>query len=814
MPNPTSSKRRTPPKWAVIGLMATTPLAVLLYGGVHPVPRWILAGITVAVGLALTLRSRFERRLSLVWALAIGLAFTALSLVPVPADVRSMLHGDLAAPVISTLALTGQDWRPLALDPAGALLGVVEASALLLLAMGVAGWGTRAGRVRTLSWSLVATGVACVVLMLAHKALGLASIYNTGVGAGTPEGFFAPYVNPNHGGLMCSAVVPLAWARMMDGHARARMMGAVSVGLLAFGVWASGSRAAVVALCLGLAAVCAAAGGKKTRRVVSVALATAVSGVLLVGPEVALRALSAVVDPTVNEMVAAGYTDLATGRLGLFSDAWAVWLSAPILGVGAGSFDVAYAMVRSGPGFNTTTHAHNEFLQMLAEHGVVVSAALLFALVVVVRTGLGALETWSQRPDRRWHLASFLGVLTVFFVGALVDFPMRLGSHSTLVAISLGALVGLARPQRGGRPIAGGLRIGAKALAALAFVGLGVSVHGGASMWGSAEQSRASAQGWIEADGDRSARLTAAEAHLKRAVVRGLVRADFQRLAAIQAAQGRLAEGAQTLAAGVAVYPTMPWLWRDAARLAAIRGDDQASRTAWARMLALDLPRSTDPMDVLHEAMFGGPFDTPIERARAILPERADRHRQAARVMDQLGLVEESETLFRRALSMEPSGVHFYAQALLSWGRPGDALMLLQAERQGCSGERMYSQALLQLDRVEEAVGAFTQALRLCGASDWTLRAGLAKARLLSGDTRGEDAVKRLLEERPDAHGLRRAWLWVLSRRGRPVEGTRHLEHLKYAGVIRSDEAAALDRARRGLPFKLDRPTPPTGQAR
>ena len=128
-------------------------------------------------------------------------------------------------------------------------------------------------------------------------------------------------------------------------------------------------------------------------------------------------------------------------------------------------------------------------------------------------------------------------------------------------------------------------------------------------------------------------------------------------------------------------------------------------------------------MDVLHEAMFGGPFDTPIERARAILPERADRHRQAARVMDQLGLVEESETLFRRALSMEPSGVHFYAQALLSWGRPGDALMLLQAERQGCSGERMYSQALLQLDRVEEAVGAFTQALRLCGASDWTLRA-------------------------------------------------------------------------------------------
>ena len=258
----------------------------------------------------------------------------------------------------------------------------------------------------------------------------------------------------------------------------------------------------------------------------------------------------------------------------------------------------------------------------------------------------------------------------------------------------------------------------------------------------------------------------------------------------------------------------MPWLWRDAARLAALRGDDEASRVAWARMLALDLPRSTEPMDVIQEAMFGGPFDTPIERARALLPERADRHRQAARVMDQLGLVEESETLFRRALSMEPSGVQFYAQALLRWGRPADAVMLLGAERAGCSGERVYAEALLKIDRVEDAVDAFSQALRLCGAKDWTLRAGLAKARLLAGDTRGEDAVKQLLDERPDAHSLRRVWIWVLSRRGRPVEGTRHLEHLKYAGVIRPDEEAALDRARRGLPFQLARPTPPTGQAR
>ena len=79
-------------------------------------------------------------------------------------------------------------------------------------------------------------------------------------------------------------------------------------------------------------------------------------------------------------------------------------------------------------------------LQLLAEHGVIVTAAMLYALLAVARTGLGALEIWTHRPDRQWQLAGFLGVVTVFMVGALVDFPMRLGSHSTLAAIALVAL--------------------------------------------------------------------------------------------------------------------------------------------------------------------------------------------------------------------------------------------------------------------------------------------------------------------------------------------------------------------------------------
>ena len=108
MTKPTSSTRRLPPQWAVVGMIAVTPVAVLLYGAVHPMPRWILAVIAATVGLALTLRSRFDRHTGVVYAAAIVLMFSSLSLLPVPASVRTMLHGDLALPVLSTLALTGQ----------------------------------------------------------------------------------------------------------------------------------------------------------------------------------------------------------------------------------------------------------------------------------------------------------------------------------------------------------------------------------------------------------------------------------------------------------------------------------------------------------------------------------------------------------------------------------------------------------------------------------------------------------------------------------------------------------------------------------
>jgi len=791
-------------------LLSMLPFAVLAFGGVHIYSRMALSFFGLAVGLSLILRSRYAQGARIGWALLALLVVTALPLVPVNESVRAALLGELAQPVQAALNLTGGALRPLGLDPWGGLLSWAEAVSAVAVGVGVAGWSTRAGRSRRLLWMAALTGMGVVAIMAGHQVLALDSIYGSGIGAGNREGFFAPFVNPNHGGILLAALAPLALTRAVDGRPAEQAVGALVTGLLCFGVWASGSRGAVVAAMAGLATTAAAAGGPRVRWAVAIGSLGACCTAALLGPKRALALLSQWVSPSMSSMVDAGYVSLTTGRLELARAAGRMLGEAPILGVGPAGFDAGFRALRTDSAFNTATHAHNEFLQFAAEHGVLALALGVFALVAVLRTGVGALSVWQSRPDRRWLISGWLGTVAALSVACTVDFPLRLHSHALLASIALGSLVGLARPHRGGRRLSRtGRRVvvlGCMAgLLALAAVG-----HGGASHWSSAERSQADGEAWVKVSLEDPAQsetaLAAAAQHFERAMIRGLNRKSYQWLARVRALQQRPDEADQVLAAGVMMDPTMPWLWRDRARLAQRTGDADLARAAWASMLALDLPSTFDPMDVMHEAFFGGEFLPPIEQARAILPERADRNRQAARVMDQLGLIEESETLFRRALSMDPKGINHYAEALMRWGRAHDAVMLLQPNLKGCNAHTNYANGLLTLGRHSDAAEAYQAAISECGARSWALRRGLCHSRLLAGDSRGEDVVETLLKERPEAHGLRRAWLWVLSRRGRTVAGAEHLQWLKDLGVIRADEREALVRASAGLPFSIPEP--------
>jgi len=114
----------------------------------------------------------------------------------------------------------------------------------------------------------------------------------------------------------------------------------------------------------------------------------------------------------------------------------------PLTGVGAGAWEVQIPLYqRIGEGMETDYYAHNEFLQLLSEYGVLVGG--LFIAVLLAYLLIAAGKTWRLRgadlgeaPLRALTLASLLALLIVSNAG----FPWRLASTGALLALNLGLL--------------------------------------------------------------------------------------------------------------------------------------------------------------------------------------------------------------------------------------------------------------------------------------------------------------------------------------------------------------------------------------
>lgn len=116
----------------------------------------------------------------------------------------------------------------------------------------------------------------------------------------------------------------------------------------------------------------------------------------------------------------------------------------PLTGVGAGAWEVQIPLYqRVGESLETDYYAHNEFLQLLSEYGLLVGGLFLAVLFAYLLQAAG--KTWRLRgadlqeaPLRALTLASLLALLIVSNAG----FPWRLASTGALLALCLAILAG------------------------------------------------------------------------------------------------------------------------------------------------------------------------------------------------------------------------------------------------------------------------------------------------------------------------------------------------------------------------------------
>ncbi len=438
---------------AIIALLAAGPF---LAGAVHePVFVPLLIGCSLAGAFA-WLRSRRDARegravpplpgRSLILALH-GLVL--FQLVPLPLGVLRLLSPGSHAHWTHVLLDPAGAWRPISVSPADTLRGLAFVSAFSLLFLAVfRELGERPWRRR---------------LMLAVVLVGLAITVAALVQAVSPEprrlygiwrprwdwAVFGPYVNGSHFAnylLMAAALafgfateslsrLRAVWHRRRlgflalgdrEGNAAIRFSAAVVV--LSAGLVAAGSRGAVGAFLSTMLVLPLAA--RRRRR-------AALSIVVLGGLGVAWVGLGRF------------FTALATrgiqhSRLDLWADMLPLLPRFPLFGAGLDAFATAYmpfqTVAKVGPDW--VGEAHNEYLQVLLDLGVVGAVLVAAALLIVFRSAL-------RRAADGGADLGLLGALVAVAVHNLVDFGWQIPANAA-TWIALAALA--CRERRASEP--------------------------------------------------------------------------------------------------------------------------------------------------------------------------------------------------------------------------------------------------------------------------------------------------------------------------------------------------------------------------
>lgn len=330
----------------------------------------------------------------------------------------------LAVPVLLFMGLSAVGFA-VAAEPEEALPVVRSLIVGFLLLVAIA---TLIRERRQVQWVFAGTSATAVII-------GVYAIYQYTAGT-APEGFLtsggtlvsrvgAGFGHPNQLGGFLVLLAPFSLAGALLSN-RGRFLHIAALACASLGIYLSFSRGALIALVL------IPFFFLRGRRA------------LLIAPMIVL--LLAVATPSlVQERFSALTTDESnvSSRLDIWRTAMTIWTEHPVIGVGLGGFPQAYAEAPT-PGkqflpqtlFKPPPHAHNLFLQMLAEQGLAGLVALLGVLVTaLVRAGR------LRRASDRWMRLSATAVLA-----SLVAFVIHNQFDVTLLettALSFWGLLGL-----------------------------------------------------------------------------------------------------------------------------------------------------------------------------------------------------------------------------------------------------------------------------------------------------------------------------------------------------------------------------------
>lgn len=418
-------------KVITVGLMVAIVFTTLAHGAVEA---WSVA-----------LFELMATALMLLWALKMAADKQLKIMVPPPAlPIVALLLLGLAQSIAFTDG-TGYQWS-LSLDVEATRMTVTVLFFLLAIFIMSANFFGHPGRLSTLAKFLVIYGLTLAFFSLIQHFTWNGSFYwlRPTTSASSP---FGPFVNRNHFAGYMELLIAIPVGLIVTGGVRgeARLFYGLSAAMMGIAAIFSLSRGGMISLfaeTLFIVAVSAKLarhersdhGQSLGARLKKVA---AVAAIIIV---IALGVIWIGIEPVINRM-ATGQTASVNGtqkietfsqsRGWIWRDTWTLIQAHPFVGVGLGAFQTAYPIYSQYDGsLGMVSEAHNDYLQVLADGGLVGGALALWFIVVIFRAIFRGLR--SRNPLLAGlALGSGAGIFGLL-VHSLFDFNLQLPSNSLL----------------------------------------------------------------------------------------------------------------------------------------------------------------------------------------------------------------------------------------------------------------------------------------------------------------------------------------------------------------------------------------------
>ncbi len=243
---------------------------------------------------------------------------------------------------------------------------------------------------------------------------------------------FGPYINSHHFASLMVLISGTAIAHLLSRAVtkQIKLLIGISAAIMAIAVPFTGSRGGVIAYfaMLAVAGITWFYRGKKSGRkgvgpliAGGIALALIVTGSLfyLGGESSMMRGFG--IENTSE--------DISSGRFHFWSVAWKIFLANPIIGTGLDSFGAAYPRFDTQSGAFRIEQAHNDYLQILADGGIVGFAIVAAFVVLLVWKALKRIREEESETIRTTVIGGLAGCVGIL-VHSFFDFPLRTAGNA------------------------------------------------------------------------------------------------------------------------------------------------------------------------------------------------------------------------------------------------------------------------------------------------------------------------------------------------------------------------------------------------